>query len=377
MGETNPQDVLKREAGYQYILERVLRHYDERKGPKASYVILDCESTVRYASPSVEHLIGYVPEAVVGKQFGDFLSWDLYSAALRGMVQRADRALALSSQAPAEKSLSAEADAAAQQNRELARQWYSILTEDLGQIRRVFSPPGKVASVNELVKEFVQGGERKYSGKSKIRIRDSHGDAHALNDDFTLYQHPDGGYAGMLVLLTPMPKRSSWKSYFTWKTPDARIVGNEYVVPVYGMSDKTIIQRTLAELVAHAYDHPTDQPLVLDLGLADEVDPDAFRAVLALTGRHAEAGTLVVGNAPEGAKDVVNAYYSKKQPVAFVTLEFPPLLESPSPDVTHEIGSHEALATHLNKRMNQLEERAYANAVSGTSVPPVQTNPQG
>lgn len=368
-------DALKREAGYNYILERVLRHYDRKEGPRAPYVILDRESTIRYVGKDIQMLTHHEPEMLIGKKYEEFLSWDMYAAALRSLAQRADRTLALSTKAPA-----ADADPAAHaaQNKEFAQQWYKILIDDFGQIRRVFSPPGKVASVNDLVKEFEQGTEQKKTDKSRVRVKSANGEVCSLDDEFTLYRAPDGSYAGMFVTLTPTPKKTSWKSYFTWKTPHARIVTNEYVVPVYGLTDKAIVQRTLSEMVMHAYNHyPKDQTLVLDLGLADDIDADALQTVLGLAEPHANAGTLVVGNAHQEAKDIAIAYFKRKNCAAFVPLEFPTLIESTEPDVTHEIASHEELAVHVNKKLNQLEDIAHGNRVSGARVPPVQTNPQG
>ncbi len=337
-------DPSKTRAGYSLILERVLKHYDAKKGPRAPYIILDADSTIRYASESVVHLVQYTPDELTGQPFLRFLSWDQYTAALRIVAHRADHV-------------------ASGRDRATLQQWYAHLEDEIENVRRLFSPPGKVASVNAQIKAFLRGREEKERIPSKVRIQEKSGETMVLDDELTLYRHPDGGYAGAFVTLRQAPKKSRWKSYLWANKQDAYPITTQYVLPVFSLRDKTAIQRSLSELVRETMTRPKEEPLVIDLGMVEDVDADAMRALLSLVADRTEAGTVKIGNAPEGVEAVVQEYLQKKLPGLCCPLDYKPVIEVTSPDTPRELTTHEDLERYISAKLNNMEEKIRANTV--------------
>ena len=366
--EANTADL---ERGYTHISGRVLKHYESGKRPQAPYIILDRDSCIRHASDNITHLVDYTPAELVGNSFERFLSWEQYRAALRIIAQRADYG--------------------SLQSAESARLWYTRLEQqDLRMARRLFSPPGKVASVHAQIRDFMKSGKEQHPEPSQIRIQNKNGDTVILNDDFIVYRHPDGFYAGAFVTLKPAPKKSNWfASLKFWGAPDTIAIGDQYVVPVFSLKDKDSLRHTISELIKDVQ-QPANVNLVLDFSMIEDIDREqtaimggkeksleelAVRSILAATQERAKAGTLKLGNVPIGVEDIATEYFEKKMPGLCAALGYHPL--STASDTQEELTTHEALLSHIGTKMQVMEEKFRANTISEPSISPVPAHPTG
>jgi len=396
-------DLAKLQAGYSYILERVLRHYDKaairskkEEGPDAPYVLLDANSTIRYARDDITQLIRHTPEDLIGNSFGNFLSWEQYRAALRIIAHRADRANSLKENPAIEN-----AEERGQDYRNRVRQAYAHLETDIYLARKLLSPPGKVASVNELVEKLLSRGEDKLSDCSKIRILDKDGGTVTLDDELILYLHPQGFYAGAFVSLKPPKKQGKWPSIsLPWKkTADTYTVTNQYIVPVFSLHNHDAIRNTLSEIRIGADRAASLQDMVvLDFSMIDDfarpekpaegkketrdeqhrrMSEDTAQMFLNQVKSRAEAGTLKLGNVPNSVEEIAAECFGKRIPGLCVSLDYAPLTVVTAPDKQQELTTHEEILAYVNQKTNVLEDKFHANNVSGQGVPPVQASAEG
>lgn len=351
----------------------LLDKHEQRKGPRLPFIILDRTSTICYVSPRVQSLVGYAKWEIQGKAYLDFLSSDLYEAALVPLAYCLDRAV-----------LEAQNDEKVRIRRiENRKELYERHNEH---VRTTFAPQHKVRSVRKLIADFERSKEEEFEQLSQVRLKKKDGTAISLEDTLTLHKFKSGWgreYAGMVVTLTPT--ETMWEAIFRVGKGFKRMIGlgepefpeyeinGEYVLPIMTLSQAGSMPHYLFELVRS----PRDQKLVVDLSFVNAVQSVCFDGLWGQIGPQLQEGNVIFGNVNKEFRLTAEAQ-AKKDGVKlnFNKLVYPQIKEPTlGQDDFRLVNDYEALDGFISSRLSTLEGYI-ANSISRKSLQKVQPDPE-
>lgn len=353
------------EAGLSYVqskaaknLEGVVQQGKPRlKMRNTPYFILDKNGVIRYASEPVRHFTGIDTSEFLGKKYMHFLAWDMYASALRPLAHRIDITKRHLEDFTKERLIKR----------------YKRLFNDLGRIKKRFSPFGHALQMKEKKDRYMKNWDREPSRHEMvIRLKSSSDEAVPMQGDVYFYQHPEHYYAGALVMLRNI--KTSWTKYFL-RNPFAQrqlTVTNQYVMPVFSLKDEEAELQNIVREILDEERRMKDQETILDLGLLDDVHQENLNGILSQLGNW----NLIVGTNNDDIRNWVGAHPLHKKTSCF-QLQYPPLMRSTGPDKWETLTSHVQIQSHVNAGFKRLEEKIHADRISEEGVREVQLDTQG
>ncbi len=357
---------LRKEKGYIRVLEGAL---NERKlwNP---YIIIDKEGVIRFASPNFEASFLWKPESIVGKNYGEFISNDLYETALRELAYRVNVLRNFNKQEDSQKPL-------------------ERLAKDYDSTRQSLSRDAKIMHISRRVRAFEhRHTEDVQKIDSDVRIKLGSGEAVTIKDALWLvkYKSPHGWeYAGSLVELDPS-SLSKWSKVTRWMGSWFNLkhynIANEYVITFESFESKAL-EVYASELIAERH-RKSPSPLVLDFREIGNPNKKFVEGAMLIVKDLALEGKLIIGNATKDLRSMCEeriAVIAKENKKKTPTLHFHkliyPIIREPSISGAEEFTELKTYQEYENYIKKGLAELGYANIIPEKSVREVPLDSEG
>jgi hypothetical protein len=362
----NLEGELRKEKGYIRVLEGAL---SERKF-WMPYLIIDKTGIIRFTSPNFEQTFKWKNEDIVGRQYGDFISNDLYETALREMAYRICVLKSLNKPDEPRKPL-------------------ERLAKDYDSIRHSLSRDAKIHHIGRLVRAFEhRHTEDVQKIDSDVRVKLGSGEAVTVKDRLWLVKYKSAHgweYAGSLVELNPSAL-STWNKVTRWMGSWFDLkhykISNEYVITFESFEPKTL-EVYASELISDRHRRDST-PLVLDFREIGKPDKKVVEGTMIIVKDLIYEGKIIIGNAAKDLRTMCEECMAgfakeekKKAPVLrFHKLIYPSVKEpsiSGAQDFT-ELKTYQEYESFIKRSFSEL---GYAYTISEESVPEVQVNTEG